>query len=135
MSHSWKSIKAFKKGGKLGALQFTNQLFGTTCKRKKFALIQSMLLSHLVGMEGVLWDVNSLNMMKLLKRLIQFNFYNSIEELKEIIVPILKAIDRRSLETEIAAVSKNKDIIWVAVMRSQVNYSRGLCMILFLFLI
>jgi hypothetical protein len=66
-------------------------------RRYTFGLIQQQISDHVRDMTGSSWDELSRHMLKMLRTLIQFNFYGTTERMKDIILPLLTALDRRRM--------------------------------------
>jgi hypothetical protein len=64
-------------------------------RRFKFALIQQLISEHITNMAGVRWDDLSRHMLKMLRTLVQFNFYGTNERMTDVIGPLIRALDRR----------------------------------------
>ncbi len=67
-------------------------------RKNQFALLQQYISIHLRSMANVIWTSQSFNVMCLLNMLVQFNFYASVEMLNDVIVPLIAALDRRSVK-------------------------------------
>eukprot|EP01032_Pedospumella_encystans_P017195 gene17195-19603_t len=66
--------------------------------RYKFGLIQQMVSEHINGMAGARWDELSRHMLKMLRTLVSFNFYGTNERMRDVISPLIRALDRRSID-------------------------------------
>ena len=64
-------------------------------RKNKFALIQELCSEHIRTMGSSKWTPLSLEMLKMLHTLAKFNFYGTSERLKDIIEPLMSALDRR----------------------------------------
>ena len=53
---------------------------------------------HVRGMSGHRWDIYSRYILQMLRGLIGFNFYGTVERMNDVIGPMLHAIDRRLVE-------------------------------------
>ena len=69
-------------------------------RRNSYVLIQQLIAEHLDSMVGKKWQRYSKYMLQMLLALIKFNFYGSLERMKQVIKPIIDAIDRRSLQEQ-----------------------------------
>ena len=69
--------------------------FVEPARRYVFGLVQQVLSDHVKEMAGSNWDDLSQHMLKLLSTLAKFNFYGTTERMRDIIEPLLKALDRR----------------------------------------
>ena len=67
-------------------------------RRNVYALIQHLCSEHIRGMAGKRWDEYSKYILEMHKGLITFNFYGSVQRLKDVITPTIEAIDRRKVE-------------------------------------
>lgn len=67
-------------------------------RKNTFALLQQTISEHIRCMHGTHWDGFSVNIMLLMNKLIMFNFYGTNEKLKDVILPIIAALDRRRVE-------------------------------------
>jgi hypothetical protein len=70
-------------------------------RRYKFGLVQQLISEHVQNMAGVRWDELSWHMLRMLRTLAQFNFYGTNERMTDLIGPLIKALDRRSLVVEV----------------------------------
>eukprot|EP01031_Cornospumella_fuschlensis_P051295 gene51295-62728_t len=66
-------------------------------RKHMFGIIQHCISVHIAEMAGAKWDEFSRHMLKMLRTLIEFNFYGSNERLQNLIGPLIKALDRRVL--------------------------------------
>jgi hypothetical protein len=64
-------------------------------RRYDFGLIQQLISEHITNMAGVRWDDLSRHMLKMLRTLVQFNFYGTNERMTDVIAPLIRALDRR----------------------------------------
>jgi hypothetical protein len=62
-----------------------------------FCLLQQILSEHVEGMADRRWNQLSKRMLHLLKMMVSFNFYGTIDRMNDVIKPLVKAIDRRRL--------------------------------------
>ena len=69
-------------------------------RRNAYVLIQQLVAEHLDSMVGKKWHRFSKYMLQMLLALIKFNFYGSMDRMKQVIKPVIDAIDRRSLVAE-----------------------------------
>ena len=80
-----------------------------------FALLQQMISRHIYDMQGTHWESVSLSFMQLLHKLIMFNYYGSEEKLKDVIGPLIVALDRRKIiiqaSTSIQSVNNKRKIM------------------------
>jgi hypothetical protein len=67
-------------------------------RRHTYGLVQQYISDHLRYMEGRPWTELSRYVLQLLRKLIQFNFYGSNERMKDIIEPLVRALDRRHVQ-------------------------------------
>ena len=51
---------------------------------------------HVRGMSGHRWDIYSRYILQMLRGLIGFNFYGTVERMNDVIGPMLHAIDRKA---------------------------------------
>ncbi|RYG93849.1 hypothetical protein EON65_58320, partial [archaeon] len=65
-----------------------------------FGIIQHCISVHIAEMACARWDEFSRHMLKMLRTLIEFNFYGSNERIQNLIGPLIKALDRRTLITK-----------------------------------
>ena len=65
-----------------------------------YGLIQQLCGEHVRGMSGHRWDIYSRYILQMLRGLIGFNFYGTVERMNDVIGPMLHAIDRRLVEYE-----------------------------------
>ena len=63
-----------------------------------YALIQQLCSEHVRGMSGHRWDELSKYNLQMLLGLLKFNFYGTIEKMKDVIEPIISAVDRRKVD-------------------------------------
>jgi len=76
-------------------------------RRHYYGAIQQIISEHLRGMAGRPWTELSRNVLQLLRKLIQFNFYGTNERMRDVIGPLIQALDRRNVvEPTIAQSSK-----------------------------
>ena len=68
--------------------------FVESSQRIKFVLLQEVCRVHLLGLVGTSWSSLSLEIVKLMSLLFQFNFYGTRERLADTLPPLLKALDR-----------------------------------------
>lgn len=66
-------------------------------RRHKYAIIQQVIADHIIGMAGSKWEEYSKHVLKMLRTLVSFNFYGDVERLKDVIGPLIAAVDRRSI--------------------------------------
>jgi hypothetical protein len=66
-------------------------------RRYTFGLIQELISEHIKDMAGSQWDDLSRHMLKMLRTLIEFNFYGTTERMKDVIIPLIIALDRRPI--------------------------------------
>lgn len=66
-------------------------------RRFNFGLVQQLISEHLRSMSGARWDELSRHMVKLLRALVEFNFYGTNERMKDVIEPLVAALDRRNV--------------------------------------
>ena len=67
-------------------------------RRHTFGLVQYLISEHVSKMGGKRWDERSLHVLKLLNMMAQFNFYGTTEKMKDLIQPLLAALDRRNVQ-------------------------------------
>ena len=67
-------------------------------RRHTFGLVQTLISEHVSKMGGKRWDERSLHILKLLNMMAQFNFYGTTEKMKDLIQPLLAALDRRNVQ-------------------------------------
>jgi hypothetical protein len=66
-------------------------------RRYNFGLVQQMVADHVDGMAGTRWDELSKQMLLIMGMMVKFNFYGSTDRMRNVIGPILKALDRRNI--------------------------------------
>jgi len=66
-------------------------------RRYYFGLVQQMVSDHIHHMAGNRWDDLSKHMLRLLKTMVEFNFYGTNERMEDVIGPLLAALDRRKM--------------------------------------
>ena len=71
----------------------------------RFALLQHILSEHIKHMpsDGKPWDSSSLHMACLLKKLIQLQFYGTEDMLRDVIGPLMVALNRKNAEMDSGA--------------------------------
>lgn len=62
-----------------------------------FGLLQQILAEYIDSMAGKPWTTLSKSMLELYSTLINFNFYGTIDRMQGVIVPLTKAVDRRTI--------------------------------------
>ncbi len=62
-----------------------------------FALLQQMLSEHVENMAGMRWNELSRSMLHLLRMLVTFKFYGSMDRMQDVTKPLINAIDRRGV--------------------------------------
>jgi len=62
-----------------------------------FALLQQMLSEHIENMAGKRWNDLSRRMLHLLRMLVSFKFYGSMDRMQDVVRPLINAIDRRAV--------------------------------------
>ncbi|KAJ1428063.1 hypothetical protein B484DRAFT_450044, partial [Ochromonadaceae sp. CCMP2298] len=67
-------------------------------RRYTFGLIQQIVSEHVRGMAGSRWDELSRHMLKMLRTMVQFNFYGTNERMRDVIGPLISALDRRQVQ-------------------------------------
>jgi hypothetical protein len=67
-------------------------------RRNVYSLIQHLCSEHIRSMEGKRWEEYSKFILEMHKGLITFNFYGTVERLKDVITPTIRAIDRRMVD-------------------------------------
>lgn len=82
----------------------------------RYGLLQHILSKHVRNMPsgGGTWDTHSLFMVSVLKKLISLNFYGSVDKLKDVIEPLMTALNRRnpavdSKEFVLSAIADEED--------------------------
>eukprot|EP01038_Epipyxis_sp_PR26KG_P008072 gene8072-10935_t len=88
LTRSWNDIKRHKEP----QLPYVDP-----SRRFTFGLIQQLVSEHIRQMAGSNWDELSQHMLKMLSTLIQFNFYGTNERMKDVIGPLITALDRRKV--------------------------------------
>ena len=63
----------------------------------QFALLQQLISENVKAMKGTHWKEVSLSFMQLLNKLVMFSFYGTEEKLKDVIGPVIRALDRRNV--------------------------------------
>ena len=66
-------------------------------RKYTFGLIQQILAEYIESMHGKNWTLLSKPMLELYSTLINFNFYGTLERMQDVIVPLTKAVDRRTI--------------------------------------
>lgn len=66
-------------------------------RENQFCLLQQIISEKMESMRGSHWDGLSLHMMELLNKLIVFNFYGTSDKLRDVIEPLVYALDRRNV--------------------------------------
>ena len=66
-------------------------------RKNDFGLLQELINVHVKSMQGTFWTEYSYHVIHLLHKLVKFNFYGSAERLKDVVDPLLSALDRRSV--------------------------------------
>lgn len=66
-------------------------------RRYTFGLIQQMISDQIREMAGNRWNDYCQHMLKMLRAMVEFNFYGSNERIQDIIQPIVAALDRRNV--------------------------------------
>jgi hypothetical protein len=82
-------------------------------RRYHFALVQQIVADYISGMAGNPWEELSRHMLRLLYVMVRFNFYGSIERLRDVIDPLILVLDRRKVvrdEEQVVAVVEKKDV-------------------------
>lgn len=68
-----------------------------------FGIVQHMLSEHIQGLQGTKWTRLSLSMFEVLRMLVSFNFYGTLERMKDIVEPLIIALDRRQIDYGVGA--------------------------------
>ena len=89
--------RAWSEIAKSGSPQLPNV---DVARKNHFSLLQQLISEHVLDMQGRRWEELSVSIMLLLKHLIMFNFYGSKEKLKDVIEPLIRAIDRRQVSVD-----------------------------------
>lgn len=63
----------------------------------QFAILQHIVSEHVKGMKGVRWTPLSLHMLRVLNCMLNFNFYGTRDKLRDVIFPLISALDRRNV--------------------------------------
>ena len=66
-------------------------------RRYYFGLLQQLISEYVQQMAGSKWDELSEHMLKLLKTLVEFNFYGEISRMENVVAPLIMALDRRQV--------------------------------------
>ena len=66
-------------------------------RRYAYGLVQQIISEHVQYMEGRKWDPYSKYVLEILLAMIKFNFYGTIERMHDVIEPLVRACDRRSI--------------------------------------
>jgi hypothetical protein len=86
LTRAWSDIQRFE----------TPQLpYVEANRRNMYCLLQQILSEHIEEMAGNRWTQYSQNMLCMLHAMVRFNFYGTTERLKDVIDPIITALDRR----------------------------------------
>jgi hypothetical protein len=81
-----------------------------------FGIIQVLLSEHVNEMAGRKWHELSRHMLKMLRTLISFNFYGTNDRIRDVIYPLVQALDRRAvIYSDVAEVCEvpSEDNNWV----------------------
>ena len=62
-----------------------------------FGLLQQILSAYIDSMQGRNWTLLSKPMLELHSTLINFNFYGTLERMTDVILPLTRAVDRRTI--------------------------------------
>jgi inositol 1,4,5-triphosphate receptor type 3 len=84
-----------------------------------YGLIQQLCSEHVRGMCGHRWDVYSRSVLQMLRGMIGFNFYGSVERLQDVIAPMMNAIDRRLVDYSDAKLMSRKSSVSVMKIDGQ----------------
>eukprot|EP00981_Chlorochromonas_danica_P006655 scaffold1447_cov165-Ochromonas_danica.AAC.1 len=66
-------------------------------RQNTFGFIQQFVSDHIKDMAGSKWDELSRHVLKMLRTLIEFNFYGNNERMSDVIGPLIEALDRRKM--------------------------------------
>jgi hypothetical protein len=84
-------------------------------RRYAFGLIQQLISEHIKDMAGNKWDELSRHMLRMLFKLVKFNFYGSPDRIKDIIEPLIAILDRRGVAITVnASDSVSKPSKWIS---------------------
>ena len=98
LTRTWSDIKKYEEP----QLPFVD-----SGRRYIFGLIQQLISDHVKEMAGNRWDELSRNMLRMLRTLIEFNFYGTNERMRDVIGPLIAAIDRRNVAAENVSVASS----------------------------
>ena len=79
-----------------------------SARRYMFGIVQQILSDHVKAMAGQKWDDLSQHMLKLLRTMAEYNFYGTTERMNDVVGPLIKALDRRKMDT--SAPESNHDV-------------------------
>ncbi|RYH19873.1 hypothetical protein EON65_25380, partial [archaeon] len=65
-----------------------------------FGVVQQIVSDHIKTMSEAKWDDLSKHILKMLKVLLLFNFYGTNERMKDVIEPLVNALDRRGINLD-----------------------------------
>ena len=88
-----------------------------------FALLQQLISEDIKEMKGGHWKEVSLCFMQLLNKLVMFQFYGSEEKLKDVIEPLINALDHRS--TTPGTTAESSDIVFPNARKKRSNSIGG----------
>ena len=72
-------------------------------RRSQFCLVSDVIKDHVAGMKDSRWTLLSQEMLQMLHQMVRFNFYGTGEKVKNVIDPLVDALDRRRMTVEEAS--------------------------------
>lgn len=87
----------------------------------QFALIQSIISSHLIEIAGKSFSYHSHQLMKILQKLIIFNFYGELDKLKEITTLLVSCLVRDDFDIH----DNSMDASQMNMMRLSIHYKQS----------
>ncbi len=76
-----------------------------------YGLVQQLCSEHVRSMSGHRWDIYSRSILQMLRGLIGFNFYGTVERLNDVIGPMVLAIDRRLVDYSDAKAGRRRSSV------------------------
>jgi hypothetical protein len=89
--------------------------FVEPARQNAYLLVQHLIAEHLESMAGRKWNSYSMFMLQMLLSLIKFNFYGTLERMRDTIKPVISAIDRRNIVDD----SMGKSSAWLSSTSSK----------------
>jgi hypothetical protein len=88
----------------------------------QFALVQVLISRHLQDIRGKTFAAHSHNLLKILQKLVEFNFYGEIEKLKEVTEQLVACLKRDSTDLD---ASQEHTAMFSNMMKLTVHFSSG----------